>query len=342
MTRRLTALLLAALLLVVAGCGGGKSSSGTSLDDQLGYLPKDAPLVGVIETNPESGQLRNLDKLASKFLLAGQVKAELKKSIAQGGVDFDKDVKPLLGGQLVIGSPDVRSLTDSEPRDAYVVAWGVKDGDKLRDLIKKQGKSKESGKVAGQTAFEASDGSVVVVKGDLLVGASDRPTLQAAFDRHDGGDKLTQSQFDDAFGDLPKLALARVYGNLQKLLEADPAAATARQVKWVAGLRTFAVTVTAENDGPAVDASINTDGLSANDLPLAPGDEAPRVARIGEFGVGLRNAQQLSAFVQSTLRAVDPSQFASFARGKKVIGRAAGIDIDGDLIGQLTGATSIS
>jgi hypothetical protein len=113
-------------------------------------------------------------------------------------------------------------------------------------------------------------------------------------------------------------------------------------VKWVAGLRTFGITLTAENDGPAVDARINTDGLAANDLPLAPGDEAPRVARIGEFGVGLRNAHQLVTFVQNTLRAVDPAQSQSLESGKKALGRAAGIDVDSDLIAQLTGATSFS
>jgi hypothetical protein len=342
MSRRLSALLIVALFALVAGCGGGDKGSSSSLDDKLGYLPKDAPLVAVVNTDVDGEQYRNLDRLLSKFPFAGQVKNQLKQAIAQSGADYTKDVKPLLGGELVVGSPDARSLTDSASQDAYVVAWDVGDGDKLRELVKKEGQSRESGKVGGETAYESDDGSVVIVKGDLLVGANDRPTLQAAIDRKDGDDKLTEEQFKGAFGDLPESTLVKVYGDAQKLLESDPATATARQVKWVAGLRTFGVTVAAERDGLALDVRVNTENVGPQDLPLAAGDESPQVARTGVYAVGLRNAQQLIAFVQNTAKAVDPEGFAKFQSKKDAAGSLAGIDIDRDLIGQLTGATSVT
>jgi hypothetical protein len=338
MSRRPTALLLVALLALVAGCGGNDSGGGSSLGDQFGYLPKDAAIVATIETDVQGDQYRNLDRLASKFPFAGQLKNQLKQSVGQSGVDYDKDLKPLLGNPLVVGSPDAGSLVDGKAKDAFIVAWNVKDGDKFRELIKREGNSRESGKVGGETAYESNDGSVVVVKGDTLVGASDRPTLEAALNRQGGDDKLTEEQFDGAFGDLPKEALVRVYGDAQQLLEADPSTATARQVKWVAGLRTFAFTATAEQDGLAVDARVNTQGVGEQDLPLASGDESPQIARNGEFAAGLRNAQQLLRFIDTTAKALDPQ----FEAKKQAIGQQLGIDIDRDLIGQFTKVTSVT
>src|ERR671916_144353 len=104
MTRRLTPLLLIALLaLLVAGCGGGDEEGPTGdLGDSLGYFPKNAPLVGTLDTDVDGEQYKNLDRLLSKFPFGGQLKNQIRQSIDQEGANYEKDVKPLLGGELVI------------------------------------------------------------------------------------------------------------------------------------------------------------------------------------------------------------------------------------------------
>lgn len=341
MTRGLTARLTIALLALVAGCGGGDDGVSGSLDEQLGYLPEDAPLVLVATTDPESEQWKNVDRLIGKFPFGGQVKTQLKQSLSTSGVDYDKDVKPLLGGELVIGSPDARSLVDGAAQDSYVFAWATKDGGKARELLSK-GTARESGEVDGETAYESSDGSVTIVKGDTMVGANDRPTLEAAIEREGGDGKLTEETLNGALEGLPEEPLFRVYGDAQKLLEADPSTATARGIKWVGGLRTFGMTGVAQGDGIAIDARVNTEGVGEQDLPLASGDEAPPVARDGVWAVGERNPAQLVKFIETAVSVADPEEFKRYDASKQGANKQLGIDMDKDVIGQFTGASSIT
>jgi hypothetical protein len=338
--RRLTALLLTALLaLVAAGCGGGdKGSGGGSLDDSLGYLPKNAPLVVTVDTDVNGEQYKNLDKLAAKFPFAGQVKNQLKQSISASGVSYDKDVKPLLGNQLVIGATDARALTASGADDKFVVVFPSKDGGKLRAAIEKSKSQQKAGKLDGSDLYKStSDASVFVIKGDTLVGANDQPTLEAALTRHDGGDKLTENDLNAAFQDLPPQSLVRVYGDAQALIEADPSTATARQVKWVGGLRKFGVTFTAEADGLALDGRVATEGVGAQDLPLAAGDQSPAMARFGDWSSALRNPAQTWRFIENVARTTDSTGFKDFEARKQAIGKKAGIDVDRDLVDQFSG-----
>ena len=342
MTRRPAAFLTVALVALAAGCGGSDGGGGKSAGELLGYLPDDAPLVAIVDTDTSGEQFKNVDRLLGKFPFGGQVKSQIKQSMQQDGIDYDKDLKPLLGNELVIGSPDARTLVDEAAKNQYVVAWNVKDGEKFKELIKREGDSRESGEVGGETAYESDDGSVVVLKGDTLVGANDRPALEAALEQKDGDGGLTEDKFNAALEGLPDDALVRVYGDAQKLLEADPATATARRVKWVGGLRTFGATATAEGDGVAIDARVNTEGVGEQDLPLAPDDDKQaEVPRERDFGVALRNARQLFHFIENTAKAVDPEGFTQFETGKKAIGAQLGIDVDGDLVEQFTKTTAV-
>lgn len=121
-TRRPVVLLLALLAFVLAGCGGGaKSSSSTG----GGSTPEGAKLVraGVlafvaIDSDLSSGQWQQLDTLSHKFPGRDKAIAQLKRSLTQHGVDYDRDVKPALGPEVDIavsgtsrGSTNVVALT---------------------------------------------------------------------------------------------------------------------------------------------------------------------------------------------------------------------------------------
>jgi hypothetical protein len=343
-TRRLTTFLIVALLALVAGCGGGDDESGPKgdLGDELGYLPKDAPLVVTFDTDVDGEQYKNLDKLLSKFPFGGQVKNQIKQSIDEQGANYDKDVKPLLGGEFVIGVTDAKTLVDDSVEDQFVVVFTA-DGDKLEDVVTKDKSVSKGDDLDGSPVYQsASDGTVITIRGDTLVGARNRQQLQAAIDRHDGDDKLTEGDFNGAFQGLPSEPLVRVYGDAQALLKADPEAAEAQKVPWVAGLRKFGVTVAAEGDGLALDAHLSTEGVTPQDLPIAAGDQSPALARFGDYSLAQRDLSQSWKFIVGVAGVTDPKGLGDYEKKKARAGKDLGIDIDRDLIDQFNGDTTVA
>lgn len=345
--RRLAAAALAlvaltALTALVAGCGGDDGGTEASLGDTLGYFPKDAPFVLTLDTDVEGDQYKNIDALVKKFPFGGQLKNQIKSSLKQQGADYEDDVKPLLGNDLVFGTTDAQTITDDSAEDRFLFAFTAAGGDPEK-LLKGDRAYKESGEIEGAPAYEnANDGSVVVVKGDTVVGASDRADVQAAFDRHDGDDKLTEQEFMGAFQDLPAEPLLRVYGDLQALIASDPETAPARKVKWVAGLRKFGFTVSAEGDGLALDGRVNTEEVTPQDLPIAAGDQSPALARFGDFSFAQRDLSQSWKFIVDTAAATDAKGFSDYEAKKKRANKDLGIDVDRDLIEQFTGDTTVA
>src|SRR5436305_8581405 len=125
MPRRLAGLplALAAVALLAAGCGSTKSASSNGLDTALSYVPKGAPLVVAVDTDPNGAQWQQVDHLIGKFPGGGQVKEQFKSAFgARSGVDWDRDVKPLLGNDLVVALTAVPQHATPAP---YVLAWKV-------------------------------------------------------------------------------------------------------------------------------------------------------------------------------------------------------------------------
>jgi hypothetical protein len=133
--------------------------------------------------------------------------------------------------------------------------------------------------------------------------------------------------------------------DVQGLLGQSEDAAAARKIKWVEALRTLGLTVSADKDSIDVEFNLRSDGdsLTDEDLPVASGEEAAKVVqRPGEIGVGLRDPGQLVAFFESALQAVDPGSFGQYEQAKRALSAKLDLDVDKDLIGQLTGNLSVS
>jgi hypothetical protein len=325
--RRCLSVSLLLALLAAAGCGGG-GDSGSPLGEALSVLPKDASVAVAFDTDPDGDQYKTVGKLLDKFPFSDQIKAELLRRFEDSaGVSFDSDVKPVLGNPLVVGTSGSSGM---------VGAIKAKDKDKLDDLIK-QMKLKKTGEASGASIYSDND-SVLAVKDDLLVFASGETQVRRALERMDG-DHLDEQTFEDGLDGLPDSGLARVYVDAEALLKSDPSTAGARRVRWIAALREVGATVSAKESSLDIDFRARTDGdLSDEDLPTAPGDEAPPVIkRPGQVGLGIRDLAHIVQFAENAGQAIDPAGFGDYEQAKKTIDRQLGVSLDNDLIGQLTG-----
>jgi len=319
-------LVLAALALALLGSGcGSSSSSGSGLDTALSYVPKNAQVVVAVDTNADGDQWQQVQELIGKFPGGGQAKQQFKTAFnARSGVDWDRDVKPLLGKDLVYADTGTASHGVPAP---YVLAWPVKD------------------EVAAKKLLDKAHATTAVVDDGTIVAARTLSDAKAAVERAHGDDHMTEDDFTSALGNLDTDSLVRVTGNAQSLIEGQPGAAQARKVKWVSALRTFGATVSAASDGIAFAFNVKTDagGLTEKDLPLASGSEAaPVVRRAGEIGFGVRDPAQLYIFGQTVARITDPAGYAKFLRDKARASKELGVNIDRDILGQLDGNTAFS
>ena len=103
-----------------------------------------------------------------------------------GQVDFERDVKPLLGNPFVVGAADAKNFDG----DGYVGAIQVEDEGKLGDLVDKAG-GDEKGRRSAKL-YEDSSGDTYAVQDDVLVVAGSRKLLEDALERRGGGDTLTE------------------------------------------------------------------------------------------------------------------------------------------------------
>jgi hypothetical protein len=344
--RRLVSIVavLAAAALIATGCSSD-DSSGSALESTLDYVPRDSPFVVAIDTDLDDHQYRSLDAIIGKFPFGDQLEGLLKEQIEQGdeGVSFDEDVKPVLGNPFVVSAGDVSTFLGSSDDDDFVAAIEVDDRDALDHLIDRTSPHKQ-GEVAGATVYD-DDGTWFAVDDDVVVLGGSRDLLEAALKRADGDDHLDADSFDEGLQGLPDEALARIYVDVQSLLRQDTGAAGARKVEWVNALRTLGMTASADDDSIDVKFNLRADGgdLTDADLPLAAGEEAPEIVQQrGEIGFGVRDPSQIVRFFETALQAVDPQGFGDYEKGKLSLSRQLNLDVDRDLIGQLTGDLSIS
>jgi hypothetical protein len=332
---------LAVVLGVVAAAGCGDQEAAGPLDEALGYLPAGAPFVVAIDTDVEGSQYRALDRIASRFPFGEQAKESLRDSIAdEEGVDFERDVRPLLGNPFVVGAPDARSV--SGDREEFVGAIQVRDQAKLKDLIEKS-KGREVDEHAGATIYRENDGDTYAVNEDVLVFGSNRRLLDSALDTRDGGDGMSEDDFEQALEELPGDALLRLYADVEGLIDADPSAKSAQRVKWVNGLRTLGMTAVVHDDSLEIEYRLRTEDVSESDLPIAPGDESPGVLRRpGEVAVGIHDLRRIVEFGEAAGRAVDPEGFDDYESGKEQLDSLLGVNIDDDVVAQLQGDTAVT
>jgi hypothetical protein len=330
-------------LIAASGCGSSSSSGG--LGSALEYVPKDAPLVIVFNTDPKGAQYQQLDKLLGKFPFGGQIKASIRTAIEQrGGYSYDK-LKKTLGNDAVLAITDRAGFKESTATPPFVFAWKIKGTEDDATKAITTPNAVKVGKIGDLLVYRSGDGAFLTAKDGVVVEAGSMDRLRTALKTPDG-DHMSVGQFHDALGDLDRDALIRGEGDFQAILDggAGPNAASVRKVKWLGALRTFSFSLSAEKDGIASAFAVKTaGGLSAGDLPIAEGDQAaPVVRRAGELGFGVRDPAQIVRFGEAAAQATDPAGYAKYRRNKATLSKQLGADVDDDLIGQLTGNAAVS
>ena len=325
----------------LAGCSGDEKSGGP-LEEALGFFPADAAVVVAAETDPD--RYRELDRILGKLPFGDRAREVLREMLERGGADYEKEVKPLLGNPVVFGVADAKAAR-ADPRREVVAALETKDAGKAETLVEKY--ADEVGEKEGATVYEDDTGGFAAVKDDVVVLARNREALDRALERREGDDKLDEETFDKAFQDLPDedQALARAYANAESLMRASPRGGQARRVKWIEALRTLGLTLTVEGDRLEGRFDLRTEpaGLTDADLPLAAGAASPRVVRrAGDLNVGIRAPNRLVEFGQSLTRAAKPERYADLQIARRQLERRFGLNVDDDLLGQLTRDVSIN
>jgi hypothetical protein len=327
-----------AAALIASGCGN--SGSGNATEDALSFMPKDAPVVITVDTDPDGDQWKQANKLISKFPFSGQVKSQLKNGFNQSSkLDFDKDLKPILGNELVFVVPTVAGLqADDTP---VFGALHVDDEGKAKDFVEKD--ANKTTTIDGTDVYkEQSDTYIALKDGTILIGDTTND-IAAALKRHDGDDHMTQDDLDKLLAGVEGDGLLKVGVNAQQAIAGSPDSAKARKVKWVNGLRDVGVVVSAQDDGIQETFKATTEGVSEQDLPLAAGSEAaPVVRRATDVGFGMRDLSQTVEFLQAVSQATEPKKYARFQRRKRAANKTLGIDIDKDVIDQFQGDASLS
>ena len=274
--KRLTALAVAAVAvsaIAVAGCGGSSSSTGSAPGDVAGFVPLTSPAYFEITTDLEGTQWSQVGKLAALFPGYPKLQKMIDDSLQGDGVNFENDVKPLLGDRAAIAAlsvPDVSGITTTDAAGAAGAAQNalsdtgvgvvdIADGKDAAVTALVAKKSAPKGEHDGVTYYKAKDdGTLTAVTDGALVITDSQPALFAALDAHQAGGDQTlagTSKFTDALGKLPDDVFAQGYVDVGSFLR--QAIAQSPQLGQLGQLEGYqnavvAASVAAEPDGVRV------------------------------------------------------------------------------------------
>ena len=232
--------LFAALALVA--CGGEQvgARDGASPAAEL----KPGALV-YWETVSDSGsdQWQQAEELLRRFPEGDKWIGQLRKLVADEGLDWEQDVQPALGETTAVAvypTNNVVGLTNPE------------DPDKTVALVAKLEKS------------ELDDPTVTRVVGDWVVVSENEAAIDGALQTGSGGSLAADPSFKAATDELPDDALSRLYvdpaGALGAFASADPAAAGAFRMLGVDGLDFAVGWARAKDDGAELAFSAGGEG----------------------------------------------------------------------------------
>jgi len=224
------ALIVAVFAIVATGCGGSASADSTGAPAEVAKLiPASSPLYVELDTNVEDLQWSRALALAKRFPAYDRLEAELTKELAEAKLDFETDIRPLLGGRAALAAGDVEvpenlegaNRTDLLDQTGFLAVLQLADGKEpdVLELITRDGDLTKRGERDGVDYYADDDDTFGAVANGFLAIADSEENLFAALDRIGGsGAALSDvDKFQDALGGLPEGAIARMYVDIGRL-----------------------------------------------------------------------------------------------------------------------------
>ena len=327
----------AASSLAVAGCGGGQASTGAGAGDIAGFIPAGSPVYLEVSTDLGGTQWTQTVALAKRFPGYGGLMAKVADELADDKIDFEGQIKPLLGASAGIGVVDITGLAERDPDPSVIGAIALADGkeaDFLKLIQSGDDPAKKVGQHAGIDLYGDTDATFAVVDGTVLV--SDTPArVNRAIDAHRGGESQTMAgsaKLDKAFAELPDEVLAQGFidiGAMLRIAGASGGDALATQLKntGLGADAALGLSVSAESDGVRIKAV-------AMDVGQAVGATEPFTPKLVEkvpadaiAYVGLKNAYSLGEQAIAQIGAQDPSIKKALSQASLVM-PLLGINLD--------------
>jgi uncharacterized protein DUF3352 len=268
--------LCAAAALLAAGCGSSEETRATT--DSASLAPKDAAVYVSLDTDRGSAQWQQLEKLLQR--VPGAQKALdgfLADALGEEGLDFDRDVEPALGPEvlLVLPAGSAGPVILTEPRSR----------DKLDALIAKGKQRAVTREINGWTAIAETDAALDGYAKALAQGALDE-----------------SADFSQAMGGLPEDALARLYvraeglgGLLQRAIGSAGGIGRLVGTPSTTGLGTVALALAAEEHGVRLEGTVEQQGLPDSFAPKLLGRVPAGAFLAATFKGGTTLGEQLRA-----------------------------------------------
>lgn len=338
--RRGLCLLVGLLALFAVGCGSSKSTASSPLETELSYYPSSSPFVLSVMTDPSSTAVQNAMGLVKRFPLASFGESALTAKLDQVGIDYQSDIKPLLGDPLMFGTTGP-TLSNANAGSTYLVVWMTKDSKKLNALVPKLGLHKV-GTHDSATLYQAGGTSTFAVDDATILLAPTEAAAESALDRHGSAGGISSAQYKKAVSGLPQDSLIETLGNLTGVL-AQPSAAKARAIPWVAAIRGYGASISASSTGLNFSYRLDTSGrsLTEDQVPLTTGTTPPNLVTSLPIAVGIQNPAHIFSFAESAVQATSPAQWAKFEKRQAQVRAKTGVDLT-SLIKLATGSLVIS
>ena len=339
-------LALVVLAVVLGGCGTSGDTGSGSAGDALAYLPADAATVLLLSTDVDGEQWEQLHKHVLGPLLAEESDRELsldesfEKTFREIGLDWQDDVKPLLGNDIALGiSGDPLSFDVILGESELVIALDTR-GD-IEEVLEKAD-LKPQGEVSGATVYryEDRDEPGVAVEDGVLVIADDQELLREALARRDSGDGLDEETVQKELSGLPSDSVVRGFGTLEGIAEEEPFRRFA-DVGFLEVLETWAVAVRFEQDELNAEVAVRLDEeqVEEEDLPVVSGEESPEIVpRDTEISGGNLNQSQTTVFLLRAVQAAFPN--SRFVKAVDALDEDLGISFEEEILRQFNGPSA--
>ena len=256
--------------LLAAGCGGAKP---TASGDANAPAPAGAALYASLDTDRDSAQWQQLNALVERVPGAKDAVDRLfADALGQSGLDWDQDVAPALGPEVVVALPGGAK----EP----VALTQPEDDAKLHALLARSDTKLVTREIEGWSAVAQSEAALDAYEQALAKGRlADQPA------------------FAEATAGLPDEALARVYAEGAGLASLGSSVAGIGGSVPSAGLGTFGLALVAEQDGVRLTGNAHQQGLPGSFTPTLL-DQVPAGAMLA---VTFRGGTDLTAQLRDAL-----------------------------------------